>query len=69
MSAADEPSLAVATIRITRGNPTPEETAALALLLTARLRHLGEDERPVARTKRLRAGPFRPPFQAPGSWA
>ncbi|MFE6848167.1 acyl-CoA carboxylase epsilon subunit [Streptomyces sp. NPDC057686] len=69
---AAEPSLALAmaSIRISRGNPTAEETAALAVLLTARLRllHEARGSGAVPRVRRL-PRPARPPFRAPGAWA
>ncbi|WP_327364810.1 acyl-CoA carboxylase epsilon subunit [Streptomyces sp. NBC_01296] len=70
-----EPSLALAmamaSIRISRGNPTAEETAALAVLLTARLRLLHgarESEAAAPRVRRL-PRPACPQFRAPGAWA
>ncbi|MFJ9646102.1 acyl-CoA carboxylase epsilon subunit [Streptomyces sp. NPDC004244] len=75
-AAAQDPSLALAmaSIRIAKGNPTAEETAALAVLLTARLRRLHEVRRAAAaepRIPRRRPRAHRPPvpFRAPGSWA
>ncbi|MFJ9567892.1 acyl-CoA carboxylase epsilon subunit [Streptomyces fuscichromogenes] len=61
--------LAAASLRVIRGTPTPEELAALAVLLTARLRTDGE------RTDT--AGPLTPTlwrhpgagFRPPGTWA
>lgn len=69
-----EPSLALAmaSIRISRGgNPTVEETIALAALLTARLcllHHARESEPPTVRPRKLPRHPC-PPFRAPGAWA
>ncbi|MGP3691601.1 acyl-CoA carboxylase epsilon subunit [Streptomyces sp. IBSNAI002] len=62
-------ALAMASIRISRGNPTAEEIAALAVLLTARLGQGHEAPRPApARTRRL-PSPSCQPFRAPGAWA
>ncbi|MEV7560912.1 hypothetical protein ACGFYY_15435 [Streptomyces sp. NPDC048331] len=64
-------ALAMASIRISRGNPTVEETAALAALLTARLRllhHARESEAPTVLPRKLPRHPC-PPFRAPGAWA
>ncbi|MCX5016590.1 acyl-CoA carboxylase epsilon subunit [Streptomyces sp. NBC_00555] len=72
-TAAEDTStaLAMASIRISRGNPTAEETAALAALLTARLRLLNEARQPVPSAPRTRKLPTQPcrPFRAPGAWA
>ncbi|MCX5612938.1 MULTISPECIES: acyl-CoA carboxylase epsilon subunit [unclassified Streptomyces] len=72
-TAAEDTStaLAMASIRISRGNPTAEETAALAALLTARLRLLNEARQPVPSTPRTRKLPTQTcrPFRAPGAWA
>ncbi|MER7468054.1 acyl-CoA carboxylase epsilon subunit [Streptomyces sp. NPDC097981] len=72
-TAAEDTStaLAMASIRISRGNPTAEETAALAALLTARLRLLHEARQPESSAPRTRKLPTRPcpPFRAPGAWA
>ncbi|MEW2418332.1 acyl-CoA carboxylase epsilon subunit [Streptomyces sp. NPDC046866] len=73
MSAPDErTAMALAAIRITRGNPTAEEVAALAVLLTARLRmqHEAEaaQEQAGATVHKLPLRP-RPAFAAPGAWA
>ncbi|OEJ22336.1 hypothetical protein [Streptomyces subrutilus] len=70
---AGDPSLALAmaSIRISRGNPTAEETAALAVLLTARLRLLHEATQaspPTAGPRKLPTAP-RPAFRPPGAWA
>lgn len=72
-TAAEDTStaLAMASIRISRGNPTAEETAALAALLTARLRLLHDARQPepsAPRTRKLPTQPC-PPFRAPGAWA
>ncbi|MEU9235764.1 acyl-CoA carboxylase epsilon subunit [Streptomyces subrutilus] len=72
-TAAGDPSLALAmaSIRISRGNPTAEETAALAVLLAARLRLLHEASQsspPTAGPRKLPAVP-RPTFRPPGAWA
>ncbi|MGR4884944.1 acyl-CoA carboxylase epsilon subunit [Streptomyces sp. LARHCF249] len=63
-------ALAMASIRISRGNPTAEEIAALAVLLTTRLRKRHETLQPApsaARPRRLPPLPC-PPFRAPGAW-
>lgn len=61
--------LALASVRVTRGTPTAEEVAALAVLLTARLRPVGErpaDDTPLVPTAwQHPASGFRPP----GAWA
>ncbi|MFE3553312.1 acyl-CoA carboxylase epsilon subunit [Streptomyces sp. NPDC059193] len=64
-------ALAMASIRISRGNPTAEEIAALAVLLTARLgkRHEARQSAPApARTRRLPSSSCQS-FRAPGAWA
>ncbi|MGR4884950.1 acyl-CoA carboxylase subunit epsilon [Streptomyces sp. LARHCF249] len=64
-------ALAMASIRISRGNPTAEEIAAPAVLLTARLGKRHEAQRPAPVTARARKLPslsFQP-FRAPGAWA
>ncbi|MFD7627311.1 hypothetical protein ACFV7Q_14960 [Streptomyces sp. NPDC059851] len=71
---ADAPAsttLAMASIRISRGNPTPEETAAVAALLMAGLRRLHETGPSTTPTPRPRKLPHRPwpTYRAPGSWA
>ncbi|MFJ9343627.1 acyl-CoA carboxylase epsilon subunit [Streptomyces sp. NPDC101733] len=68
-SADHRTALALAAIRITRGNPTAEEVAALAVLLAARIRPRPEEQPPQARARvyRLRRRPP-PDFIAPGSW-
>ncbi|WP_327286188.1 MULTISPECIES: acyl-CoA carboxylase epsilon subunit [unclassified Streptomyces] len=69
--AGDTSALAIAaSIRITKGNPTAEEVAALAVLLTARIRlqneaHASQTE---AQVYKLPLRP-RPSFIAPGAWA
>ncbi|WP_327364796.1 acyl-CoA carboxylase epsilon subunit [Streptomyces sp. NBC_01296] len=72
-TAAEDTStaLAMASIRISRGNPTAEETAALAALLTARLRLLHGARQPEPSAPRTRKLPTQPcrPFLAPGAWA
>ncbi|MEV0414672.1 acyl-CoA carboxylase epsilon subunit [Streptomyces sp. NPDC050448] len=70
MTADDRTALALAAIRITRGNPSAEEVAALAFLLTTRSRLLHEardaqGEAPVHKLPPRR----RPSFIAPGAWA
>ncbi|MFE5768646.1 acyl-CoA carboxylase epsilon subunit [Streptomyces sp. NPDC056485] len=59
-----------ASIRITKGNPSAEEVAALAVLLTARirLRNEGQCAQAEAQVHKL---PLRPraSFIAPGAWA
>ncbi|MFD7084502.1 acyl-CoA carboxylase subunit epsilon [Streptomyces sp. NPDC002181] len=70
MTADDRTALALAAIRITKGNPTAEEVAALAVLLSARSRtsHEASDPQGEARVRRL--PPRRhPSFIAPGAWA
>ncbi|MEU9144364.1 acyl-CoA carboxylase epsilon subunit [Streptomyces sp. NPDC048349] len=64
-------ALAMASIRISRGNPTAEETAAIAVLLTARLRRLHEARRPAPSAQATRTLPPAPcpPFRPPGAWA
>ncbi|OSZ61584.1 hypothetical protein OQI_04595 [Streptomyces pharetrae CZA14] len=62
-------ALTMASIRISRGNPTSEETAAVAALLVAGLRRLhetGPSAEPRARRLPHRPGPA---YRAPGSWA
>lgn len=64
-------ALAMASIRISRGNPTAEETAALAVLLAARFRRLHEarqSEPPAPGTRKLPPAPC-PRFRPPGAWA
>ncbi|MFJ2821697.1 acyl-CoA carboxylase subunit epsilon [Streptomyces toxytricini] len=72
MTADGSTALAAASIRITRGNPTAEEVAAVAVLLTARLRlaaeqaAAGQEESAVV----FRLPRRRPPvFAPPGAWA
>ncbi|MFD7618101.1 acyl-CoA carboxylase epsilon subunit [Streptomyces sp. NPDC059802] len=76
-------ALTSASVRVSKGNPTAEEVAALAVLLTARLRSANgareheagengvrEQERTssVVRVRALRhRGPA--PFTPPGAWA
>ncbi|WP_438319509.1 acyl-CoA carboxylase epsilon subunit (plasmid) [Streptomyces sp. HUAS TT3] len=69
-AAAPSLALAMASIRISRGNPTTEETAALAVLLTARLRRL-QDARRSAPAPLVRKLPYRPrpQYRAPGAWS
>ncbi|MFK0050135.1 acyl-CoA carboxylase subunit epsilon [Streptomyces sp. NPDC090741] len=70
-AAGDTSALALAaSIRITRGNPTAEEVAALAVLLTARIRLQNEAQssQPEAQVYKLPLRP-RPSFTAPGAWA
>ncbi|WP_328973761.1 acyl-CoA carboxylase subunit epsilon [Streptomyces sp. NBC_00239] len=67
----DTSALALAAaIRITKGNPTAEEVATLAVLLGARIRlqHEARAAQPAPRVSRL---PRRaqPSFVPPGSWA
>jgi len=61
--------LALASVRVTRGTPTAEEVAALAVFLAARLRPAGEppaDDTPLVPTAwQHPASGFRPP----GAWA
>ncbi|GAA3487728.1 MULTISPECIES: acyl-CoA carboxylase epsilon subunit [Streptomyces] len=63
-------ALAMASFRISRGNPTTEETAAVAAVLMAGLRRL-HDTRPATATPRILRlpHPTRPAYRAPGSWA
>ncbi|MCB5165713.1 acyl-CoA carboxylase subunit epsilon [Streptomyces bambusae] len=69
----DAAALALAaSIRITKGNPTAEEVATLAVLLAARIRQREDADRAAARPgARIHRLPprRRPPFVAPGSWA
>ncbi|MGD9485070.1 acyl-CoA carboxylase epsilon subunit [Streptomyces sp. TRM70308] len=62
-------ALAAASIRVTRGNPTAEEVAALAALLCG----LGAAAAPGARPPAPRPRPVRHPapaaFTPPGAWA
>lgn len=70
-AAADTSALALeASIRITKGNPTAEEVAALAVLLTARIRLQNEAQSSPteAQVHKLPLRP-RPSFIAPGAWA
>ncbi|MFJ3173979.1 acyl-CoA carboxylase epsilon subunit [Streptomyces roseus] len=70
-AAGDMSALALAaSIRITKGNPTAEEVAALAVLLTARLRLQSEAQssQTEAQVHKLPLRP-RPSFIAPGAWA
>ncbi|MFF3959462.1 acyl-CoA carboxylase subunit epsilon [Streptomyces sp. NPDC001890] len=71
-------ALTSASVRVSKGNPTAEEVAALAVLLTARIRlanearenEAREQERTssVAPVRALRhRGPA--PFTPPGAWA
>ncbi|KOY54645.1 acyl-CoA carboxylase epsilon subunit [Streptomyces sp. XY332] len=73
MTADDRTALALAAMRITKGNPTAQDVAALAVLLASRLRH--EAQAPPAqapqaegRVEKLPLRP-RPSFTAPGAWA
>ncbi|MFF4173837.1 acyl-CoA carboxylase epsilon subunit [Streptomyces sp. NPDC001744] len=62
-------ALAMASIHISRGNPTPEETAAVAALLMARLCRLHETGPSAGpRSGRLPHRPG-PAYRAPGTWA
>ncbi|MFD7033097.1 acyl-CoA carboxylase subunit epsilon [Streptomyces sp. NPDC059917] len=69
---ADASELAQVSLRVLRGNPTLEETAALAVLFTARLRAAaGEPDTAdgpggCAATGWARRGA---PFRSPGAWA
>ncbi|MFB7259094.1 acyl-CoA carboxylase epsilon subunit [Streptomyces nojiriensis] len=69
-SASASTALTMASIRISRGNPTPEETAAVAALLVASLR-LRHEAGPSAAEPRIHKLPHRrsPTYRAPGSWA
>ncbi|MFD0342976.1 acyl-CoA carboxylase epsilon subunit [Streptomyces sp. NPDC127117] len=71
-------ALASASVRVSRGNPTAEEVAALAVLLTARIRLASEARENETReqgrgsavvpVRALRhRGPA--PFTPPGAWA
>ncbi len=68
---APRAGLALASVRVTRGNPTAEEVAAVAALLAARLRPVCEEApSEVAPPSPLARGARRPrPFAAPGAWA
>ncbi|MCY0935132.1 acyl-CoA carboxylase subunit epsilon [Streptomyces sp. H34-S4] len=70
MTADDRTVLALASFRITKGNPSAEEVAALAVLLMARFRlmHEAQASAPEAQVHKL---PVRrsPTFTAPGAWA
>ncbi|MFF3216109.1 acyl-CoA carboxylase subunit epsilon [Streptomyces sp. NPDC002886] len=70
MTADDRTALALAAIRITKGNPTAEEVASLAVLLTARIRLLNEAQATEGEA-RVHKLPLRrqPSFIAPGAWA
>ncbi|MEU6479789.1 acyl-CoA carboxylase epsilon subunit [Streptomyces sp. NPDC047017] len=59
-----------ASIRISRGNPTSEETAAVAALLIAALRRL-HDSGPATAGPQIPRPPHRsrPTYRAPDSWA
>ncbi|MDX2680489.1 acyl-CoA carboxylase epsilon subunit [Streptomyces sp. NY05-11A] len=63
-------ALAMASFRISRGNPTSEETAAVAAVLVAGLRRL-HDTGPATAGPRILRLPrrTRPTYRAPGSWA
>lgn len=75
MTADDRPdertALALASLRITRGNPTAEEVAAIAALLMARLRLLDGAQAEQESTAKVHKLPVRRPsaFVAPGAWA
>ncbi|MFF5449564.1 acyl-CoA carboxylase epsilon subunit [Streptomyces sp. NPDC012888] len=75
MSADESTALTLAAMRITAGNPTAEEVAAIAVLLTARLRLLHEHEQQEQQDTRAsvhRLPPRAPrmtPYTAPRSWA
>ncbi|MET9888050.1 hypothetical protein ABZZ20_33945 [Streptomyces sp. NPDC006430] len=60
--------LALASIRITKGSPTAEEAAALAVLLASRLRLLQAGSFPPASGPRKLPQGHQPPFRAPGAW-
>ncbi|MFF3862550.1 acyl-CoA carboxylase epsilon subunit [Streptomyces sp. NPDC002209] len=72
MTADDRTALALAAMRITKGNPSAEDVAALAVLLASRirLRHETQAQAPQAEAKveKLPLRP-RPSFIAPGAWA
>ncbi len=62
--------LAMASLRITRGDPTSEETAAVAAVLIAGLRRLHETGPSAAGPQVLKLPHrTRPAYRAPGSWA
>ncbi|GAA1581626.1 MULTISPECIES: acyl-CoA carboxylase epsilon subunit [Streptomyces] len=73
MSADGSTALSAAAIRITRGNPTAEEVAAVAVLLTARLRLAAEAQAAAGQEESavvFRLPRRRPPvFAPPGAWA
>ncbi|MCX5151545.1 acyl-CoA carboxylase epsilon subunit [Streptomyces sp. NPDC048550] len=73
--ADDRTALALAAMRITKGNPTAEDVAALAVLLTSRIRLRDEAQasppaapQAQAQVEKLPLRP-RPSFIAPGAWA
>ncbi|MFI6005857.1 acyl-CoA carboxylase subunit epsilon [Streptomyces sp. NPDC051366] len=75
MTADDRTALALAAMRITKGNPTAEDVAALAVLLASRigLRHEAQATEAApsqagAQVEKLPLRP-RPSFIAPGAWA
>ncbi|OEJ36269.1 acyl-CoA carboxylase subunit epsilon [Streptomyces agglomeratus] len=70
-SADDRTTLALASLRVTKGNPTAEEVAAIAALLTARLHLQAEAQAEQETVERVRKLPVRRPprFIAPGAWA
>ncbi|MEV6731540.1 MULTISPECIES: acyl-CoA carboxylase epsilon subunit [unclassified Streptomyces] len=74
MTADDRTALALAAMRITKGNPTAEDVAALAVLLASRIRLRHEAQAPEAasqaqaQVEKLPLRP-RPSFIAPGAWA
>ncbi|NED83819.1 hypothetical protein G3I76_27450 [Streptomyces sp. SID11233] len=64
--------LALAAVRVTRGMPTAEEVAVLAVLLTARLRMAQDAETAEAEGEVLVPTVWRHPgagFRMPGAWA
>ncbi|MFE7777937.1 acyl-CoA carboxylase subunit epsilon [Streptomyces sp. NPDC057445] len=67
MNADNAVALSLASIRITRGNPTAEEVAALAVLLTARLRPAPPPGPSTRKLHARRPGPA--PYTPPTSWA
>ncbi|TDU69116.1 acyl-CoA carboxylase epsilon subunit [Streptomyces sp. KS 21] len=68
MTADDRTALALAAMRITKGNPTAQDVAALAVLLASRLRHEAQAPQAEGRVEKLPLRP-RPSFTAPGAWA
>ena len=66
MSAAANPLLQQAAFRVVRGNPTPEELAALAGVLLLALRPAAAEPPAPARVQWDRPGPD---YRSPLAWA